>query len=375
MSEILCPLCNAQSPENALYCQQCGQPLRCQDCGAGILPTARACIQCGKAIPERSTNDQFQVGVSIVPPGYNRLKLHETPDVRDLDLTVSNEAIAHIGDLLPTLVATRPKGLKNSSVFQQQQDQSESSSKRDYTTRLVHLFLYAKYLLGEEAVPRTDVYEILDDVGLKDGNTAYNIGLAKGISSDGNETLRLNLGGRRAAQEYIKDVFNPDLTDGWSPGADTRSTSTKVKKQPKKGSDQQNTVDADVARWASQEGSKALVDKVPHEKASELSILDKSLLALYGIAEAGIKRAVPVAAIVKYLFKAFKVEVKPGAVSRTIYEERKHKTIKATYFTFDGHGYEISPSGRNHIENLLNLKNPLLITPDSNAGSNGATQP
>ncbi len=96
MSEILCPVCNAQSPENALYCQQCGQPLRCKDCGTELLPTAYACIRCGKLIPERSTTEQFQIGMNTVPPGYNRLKLHETPDVRDLDLIVHNDAIEHI---------------------------------------------------------------------------------------------------------------------------------------------------------------------------------------------------------------------------------------------------------------------------------------
>ena len=433
MSEIQCPICNAQSPENALFCQNCGQPLKCQGCGANLLPTARACIQCGKHIPERSNNDQFQVGMSVVPPGYNRLKFHEAyaADVRDLDLTVSDHAItqigAYIGDLMPSLMGTHLKGQKGSAVDHHSQKQPDTvevssdtpppqpqlpaalhskssehspeqgiwdiflktgdgglkqdiptlkaNSKRDYTIRLVYLFLYAKLLLGEESVSRTDVYTMLDDVGLKDGNTANNISLAKGISSDGNETLRLNFGGRQAAQQYIKDVFNPDLTDVWYPGADIRSSSTRGKKQNKKSADQQNTVDADVARWALQEGSNALVDKVQHEKVSGLPIMDKLLLALYGISEAGIKREVPVAAIIKYLYKAFKIEVKSNSVSKKIYEERRGKTTKASYFTYDGHGYEITPSGRNYIENLLNLKKPQFTTSDINASSNGAAQP
>ena len=141
--------------------------------------------------------------MSTVLPGYNRLKLHETPDVRDVDLTVSNEAIAHIGDLLPSLVGTRPKGRNSSLVDQQPQKQSDlvevaqeilsphpqlpaaqlqpalskdsskdliweifrkqdggalkqdiqtlrALTKKDYVIRLIYLYLHAKYLLKEE---------------------------------------------------------------------------------------------------------------------------------------------------------------------------------------------------------------------------------
>src|SRR5258708_133692 len=125
MSEVICPRCNAQSPEIALYCQQCGQPLRCKNCNTALLPNARACIQCGQLIPERSDSEQFHIGMNVVPPGYNRLKLHETPDVREVDLTVSDEAIAKIGDFLPSFIGNRPKGWHDSSVDHQTQKQSD----------------------------------------------------------------------------------------------------------------------------------------------------------------------------------------------------------------------------------------------------------
>ncbi len=403
MSEILCPVCNAQSPENALYCQQCGQPLRCQDCGAGLLPTARACIQCGKAIPERSTNDQLHIGMSIVPPGYNRLKLHETPDVRDLDLTVSNEAIAHIGDFLPTLIATRPKGHKDSSVFHQQQERSDlvevtseepspqpqlpaassqptlskdpsedliweifrkqdggalkqdiqklkAPTKKDYLIRLTYLYLYAKFLLGEDTVPRAEVYPILDIAGVKDGNTANIISQDTGISADGYETLRLNYDGRKQVKQYITDVFNDDLTDGWLPGSDARPATTRTKKPSKKGSDHQSTVDA-------------------------MSIQNQALLALYGIYKAGTEHEVSVTSMSKYLYDAFEVQVDPQAMSTAFYKARKGKAPKTSYVNFvQGHGYKITASGREHIEELLNLKQPKVATTEVNAGSNGATQ-
>src|SRR5260370_41325714 len=108
MSEILCPLCNAQSPENALYCQQCGQPIRCKECGTELLPTAQACIRCGKLIPECSTNGQLQIGMHAVPPGYNGLKLHEPSDVRDVDWIVHNDAIGHIRDFFSPIRCNLP---------------------------------------------------------------------------------------------------------------------------------------------------------------------------------------------------------------------------------------------------------------------------
>jgi len=225
--------------------------------------------------------------MDIVPPGYNRLKLHETPDIRDLDLTVSNEAIAHIGDLLPSLVGARPKGHSVSPVDHQSQKQPDlvevtseiptsqtqlpaaslhpdiskdssmdaiweifrkqdggalkqdiyklkAATKKDYAIRLIYLYLYAKLQLGENTVPRAEIYAILDSVSLKDGNTAHIIGQAAGISSDENEALWLNHDGREQVQQYIADVFNHELTDNWYPGMDSRSVSNRIKNQVKK---------------------------------------------------------------------------------------------------------------------------------------------
>ncbi len=428
MSEMICPRCNAQSPENALYCQQCGQPLRCQDCGAGLLPTARACIQCGKLIPERSANDHFTLGMSTVLPGYNRLKLHETPDVRDVDLTVSNEAIAHIGDLLPSLVGTRPKGRNSSLVDQQPQKQSDlvevaqeipsphpqlpaaqlqpalskdsskdliweifrkqdggalkqdiqklkAATKKDYLIRLIYLYLYAKLQLGEDTVSRAEVYTILDGVGVKDGNTANTISQDAGISTDDHETLRLNYDGRKQVQQYIADVFNSDLTDGWIPGLDARSATNRAKKSSKKSSEQYNSVEVDVARWVSHEVTRTLAGTIPHSTVVNLPILDKAFLALYGIYRAGTEQEVPVASIAKYLYDAFQVQVESQALSTAFYKARQEKTPKTSYVNFvEGHGYKITPSGRNYIEESLNLKQPKITTTEVNAGSNGAAQ-
>src|SRR2546428_8416011 len=93
MNEIVCLICNAQSPENALYCQQCGQPIRCHDCQEVLLPTAHACTKCGKQIPERAGNEHLSIGARSLPIGYNQLELHETLEGRDINVIVSNDAM------------------------------------------------------------------------------------------------------------------------------------------------------------------------------------------------------------------------------------------------------------------------------------------
>ncbi len=421
MSEMLCPLCNAQSPENALYCQQCGQPLKCKDCGAELLPTALACIQCGKLIPERSSNDQFYFGTSTVPPGYNRLKLHETLDVRDVDLTVSNEALANIGDYLPSFIgislkgnhgsfgdhqpqkqpdlvegtsevpppqpqlpaASRPVLSEDSSgdpiweIFRKQDDgglkqdiqKLRASSRRDYTIRLIYLYLYAKLQLGEKTASRTEIYTILNSVGLKDGNTANNINQATGISSDDNETLWLNHEGREKVQQYIADVFNSDLIDSWYPGVDTHSPSTRIKKPNKKSSEHHSNVDANVAGWVSHEETKALVGSIQPSEFAKLSILDKLLIALYGISNVGTTQEVPIAPIAEYLYGAFEVSIPHPTISSTFYKARKAKT---TFVNYRDGSYRITRSGREYVEKLLNLKQSQLAATEVNVGSNGA---
>lgn len=429
MTEIVCLYCNAQSPESALYCQHCGQPLRCKDCGTQLLLKARVCIHCGKRIPERSANEQFHE-MNTVPPGYNRLKLHETPDVREVDLTMSDQAIAHIGDLLPTLIGNRPKGRHDSSVDHQTQKQSDlvevtseipahplqpqlpaaplppvvikdfskdiiweifrkqdggllkqdiqklkATSKKDYTVRLVYLYLYAKLQLGEDTVSRTEIYTILDSVGLKDGNTANYINQATGISSDSNETLRLNYDGRSQVQQYITDAFNSELTDGWYPGLDTRSATSRIKKPSKKHTEQYNNdaADADITKWTSHEETKALVSVIPHNTIVNLSVFEQALLALYGIYKAGTEKEVSIASIVKYLYEAFQVQLKSSTISKTFFRIREDKTSKMSSFVNfrEKHGYRITPSGRQHIEDLLVVKQPHLTTVDVNVGTNG----
>ena len=43
-----CPRCDADTPEGAKFCIECGSPLnlRCPQCGADTLPRAKLCAEC-----------------------------------------------------------------------------------------------------------------------------------------------------------------------------------------------------------------------------------------------------------------------------------------------------------------------------------------
>ena len=46
-----CPHCEADTPDGARFCIECGTPLtsRCPQCGANTLPRAKFCGECGTA--------------------------------------------------------------------------------------------------------------------------------------------------------------------------------------------------------------------------------------------------------------------------------------------------------------------------------------
>jgi len=119
MGETLCPCCGGGSPDEALYCMRCGEPIKCKNCGAGILANARACIQCGTPISERESGDHQFSGGSLVPPGYNRLRVHEKADVYSYDAefvfsdtfgqqTGTGEVVARLGGIGDRASPSRP---------------------------------------------------------------------------------------------------------------------------------------------------------------------------------------------------------------------------------------------------------------------------
>src|SRR5262245_40663769 len=52
-----CPRCDADTPDGAKFCIECGNPLqpRCPQCGADTLPRAKFCGECGSPLTAQSS--------------------------------------------------------------------------------------------------------------------------------------------------------------------------------------------------------------------------------------------------------------------------------------------------------------------------------
>lgn len=402
MSEIICPQCHAQSPDSAFYCYRCAQPLVCKNCKTLLVSEARACSQCGQLIPERSNNEQRYTGiVATTLPGYSHVKWDETLTERHLDAMIDNNAI---GQLLPLLVGSRPLGQFKSAVDSQAQQtalvevdaetppsqpqlpaatqsphptteppaeqriwevfrerdgrlmqeivelKAVPLNKKSYVIRLVSLYLYANELKGEERVPREEVFRVLDEANVKDTNTSRYI-YGAGIRLDEEtETMRLTLESRTKAQQYLAEIFDPDVPDGWRPGSSTHPANGRAKKQTKRSGERHNESDTLVAEWVAREKIQELNQEFPQNITGTFSVEDKALFGLYCLDKAGVTVEIQPTQLSKYLYTAFQLNVPADSI-----RFRKALKNKPPYVARkeDSGSYRITPAGIAHVERLL----------------------
>jgi hypothetical protein len=327
MAEISCPRCHTGLSEAAKFCHVCTQPVRCQQCLTPILLGARICSECGKPVPDPLLGESPLATTMNVLPGYNHLKIHETPDERDIDLLLSNEAIQHLGDVLPHLIVPRiahnsqaaadhpqtgqgtvvevpseevaplpqlpaapasaaPNKQHTSvvttseediwQIFSQDEEEKliqempalKATSKKDYAVRLAHLYLFAKHKLGVDKVPRAEVFDILKEAAVMDTNVYQFLPNETGIQSLDGGYLRLNLDGRTKAQRFAADVLNPDSPDGWLPGEGKRVVHNRGKKSSRKAGEPHTSGDVSVNAWATHEMTQRLKAAIPYKWSS-----------------------------------------------------------------------------------------------------------
>lgn len=68
-NSMLCLNCSFQNPDDAKFCQNCGQPLEriCKNCGTLNAPTAKFCKNCGTNLREQPAPEQDSLNLSIDP--------------------------------------------------------------------------------------------------------------------------------------------------------------------------------------------------------------------------------------------------------------------------------------------------------------------
>jgi class 3 adenylate cyclase/tetratricopeptide (TPR) repeat protein len=81
-----CPRCEADMPDGAKFCIECGAPLtpRCPQCGADVLPRAKFCAECGTPLTGQTP---------VSPPAHPQLPLSYTPTHLAEKILISRAAV------------------------------------------------------------------------------------------------------------------------------------------------------------------------------------------------------------------------------------------------------------------------------------------
>ena len=228
---------------------------------------------------------------------------------------------------------------------------------KDYIIRLVHMVLYARdVLLGESQTSRDEVFEVTDYANLPRTSVGPYISTDTNIVKSSNGVhLSLNLPGREHAQSSLAEVLDPTVPAGkWTPSADTR-TPTKQSRAGKKKSRLQTPMENIEVHKETQE----LKQHIPHEVISDASVLEKTVIALYGLYKAGVEGEVYYAAIADYLYKVFLSKVESESIRSAL--RRAENDGDKRIVNKESAGYRITPSGIKYIEQKYL----------ANAGSNG----
>lgn len=396
MEDKKCLNCNTLLPENAAYCHKCGQATHqyCQYCNEELQPSAHFCNKCGKAVSNHY-NGQNNNSANSLAPGLSHFEFLETSQEVKLNCALTDIAVEKLGaeifhridtfhsrhqngnnativsseemkivdatPLIPEAKQTQSDPPTNRSsnqrsiwdIFVKSDDEIildvpnlKATNSKDYILRAAILYLYAKLDLKEDKIPRAEILKFIRKIGCKDTNASRYISNSPAIDPHGN-MLRLNADGRAKAEAYIADIFNEEREDNWHPGSDNHTKTSKQKSSPK--TSPAKSKDEAILPFVSHPESQKL-KSLSHEVVNKLSLLDKSLLALYGISKYDAEKEVSPAIIVDYLYKVFQVVNGEAVIRKALWREKG----KSRYFTYKD-GYRITPTGAKYIEDKLKI--------------------
>lgn len=415
MNEIVCPHCGAISPEEALYCMKCSEPIRCKNCGASILADANACIKCGTLVFERESGRRRFSEAPIIPPGYNRLTVHQKAESYQYDAdfvfsdTVGQQTgafVSHLAGFGAPASASRPipqppqpqmsnvvEVANQQQAFPQLEADSgqttglgvvyspahngvmtpdnairevfaerdgkltllqsdmktENSTQVEYTLRLVHVFLYAhQVLLGDPNASRAEVYELTDFAGLPRENVMSYLARDSAIERKG-DALSLKMAGIEHARKCLLEIVDPLTVGKYLPSTGSGKPTTRGKRSPKRIGDTQ-IEDNQMVVLVQHLETRALVQDISHDVLSDMGVLDKVIVALYGLYKAGHQEEVYYSTIATYLYDAFQIKVSTESIRSSLRTAMSHHNKYVVHK--DGEGYRITPSGLNYVDAL-----------------------
>lgn len=286
----LCPSCNKELSERAIFCSWCGLQAKCKACGDILDSGARFCVSCGTPVGEGNPIQTEHTGT----PPRNVIEFSEDSKSRHFRAEVSDSAIDSVSQPLALFLGTRilkpvsrsqKQTYRLDKIIDSNLDETEESenigyskpeealglpagtdievlrrifrrtgddklrlndsrlkqsNQRDFVKRLTSLFLYAHELEGQEFVPRSDLNAALSDAKIYDANARTWITKTEYIDQDG-DLVTLTLPGRDYAQKVLKEYLNPQIEGTWSSESKTRRRITKQPNEKERESGEEGT--------------------------------------------------------------------------------------------------------------------------------------
>lgn len=245
-----CPICNELLPDDAIFCHKCTNQIACKECGKPLSVGGVICNYCGKSInktnetanrfefKEDKNSRSFTADFSDSTAGNvvetlaqlltsNRYKLNTAsslPEYAEVPHEVADIVVPAENNQTKPIESNKGDLQLLNEIFQFRGDELylhetelKGSSLANHIQRVVLLFLYRKYLLGEKSVSRSELTEFLNGYSYNTGN--YRAWIASTNAINNNNQLSLCRSGIDEAAKYLCEVFDPNVKSTWKQGA------------------------------------------------------------------------------------------------------------------------------------------------------------
>ncbi|MBS1587952.1 MAG: zinc ribbon domain-containing protein [Bacteroidetes bacterium] len=252
METTKCNNCNGENVSTSIFCKNCGSQLRCKQCNEIIDTAANFCNSCGATVIAHN---------NVMNRAINKLEFEQKGNSKSFTAAFTDEVGIYFAGAFNALISGHPLPPKNpfqrslnpignkridsptsngkehnnhiqdaeivtddyaaviAKIFKQDENgklevidnRLKEKSEYDKIKRLTILFVYAKKLTGVEIVTREELNDIITQQKLT-GAT-----FRKFLSADASKFVSqketgysLLAGGEEAAEQFLKEIANPD---------------------------------------------------------------------------------------------------------------------------------------------------------------------
>lgn len=263
-----CFSCEMSLPPEAKFCLECGTKVRCSSCATALVKGSKFCFNCGDAVANESKSASAMnsiefnetengrnfkaaftdsVGKSI-SESFGQFMANRLNQTKALNAAVSKEEKEDAIELKAELINQGPsvserdertKQLNVTRLFRDKDDKVilieprlKATGKLDYAKRLTYLFLFYSKEKGQDSVTRSSITNIIESVGLYDGNFKAWISSAPDLLNE-KDGVSLRIPGEEVAKKCLSDVYDQAVEDKWTlDQLSGRSAGTKSKVKP-----------------------------------------------------------------------------------------------------------------------------------------------